>query len=198
MQKLTHDELYSLEEYDRIRSDFRNQVMQHKLNRRLPVGPDTALYFEDRMTMHYQVQEMLRAERIFKAAEIEDELAAYNPLIPDGSNLKATFMIEIDDPVQRRRQLARLIGIENAIWLHVAGHDPVRPVVNEDLIERTTDEKTSSVHFIRLELDKDMVRDLKNGAVLSIGIDHPAYTHAVNPVPDNIRQSLIRDLQGDS
>jgi hypothetical protein len=194
MQKLTHEDLYSLEEYDRIRGEFRDKVMAHKKNRRLPIGPDAALYFEDRLTMHYQVQEMLRAERIFKASEIEDELATYNPLIPDGSNLKATFMVEINDPVERKQQLSRLIGIEEAVWLQVDAHDAVRPIANEDLIERTSEEKTSSVHFFRFELDAAMVKDLKNGACLSAGIDHPAYRYEVAEVPDNIRSALVADL----
>ena len=194
MNKLTREDLYSLEEYDRIRSEFRAKVMQHKKDRRLAIGPDAALYFEDRLTMHYQVQEMLRAERIFRADEIEDELAAYNPLIPDGANLKATFMVEINDPEERRQRLSKLIGIEKVIWIRVKGHDPVRPITNEDLIERTSEEKTSSVHFIRLELDADMVRDLKNGAELAAGIDHPEYSHTVDVVPDNIRNALIGDL----
>ena len=194
MKKLTRKDLHSLEEYDRIRSDFRAKVMTHKQNRRLAIGPDVSLYFEDRLTMHYQVQEMLRAERIFKANDIDEELLAYNPLIPDGANLKATFMIEINDPEERRKRLAKMIGIEKAIWIRVAGHDVVRPFTNEDLIERTSDEKTSSVHFIRLELDDDMVRDLKQGAKLSAGIDHAEYNHTVATVPENIRNSLIQDL----
>lgn len=194
MEKLTIEQLYSLEEYDRQRSDFRQKVMQHKQNRRLAIGPDAALYFEDRLTMHYQVQEMLRAERIFNAEEINEELGAYNPLIPDGQNFKATFMVEIDDPEERKQRLAKFIGIEDAIWVQVAGHDKVRPFANEDLVERTNEEKTSSVHFIRLELDAGMIEDLKQGAALSAGIDHKEYDHTVDPVSDNIRNSLIQDL----
>jgi len=194
MQKLTLEDLYSLEEYDRSRLEFRKKVMAHKQNRRLAIGPDTALYFEDRLTMHYQVQEMLRAERIFEAHGIKEELSAYNPLIPDGSNFKATFMVEIDDPEERKKSLAKLIGVEGAIWIKVEGHKAVRPFTNEDLIERSSEEKTSSVHFIRFELDTDMVRDFKNGAKLSAGIDHPEYNHTVESVPGNIRQSLLQDL----
>lgn len=193
MSKLTRDDLYSLEEYDRMRNDFRKEVMAHKKNRRLPIGPNAALYFEDRKIMHYQIQEMLRAERIFQAKGIQDELDTYNPLIPDGTNWKATFMIEFDDPADRRKQLARMINIENSVWLQVDGFGRVKPVADEDL-ERSTEEKTSSVHFLRFELDDDMIKALKNGASLSAGIDHDAYRYSVEPVPDNIRQSLLGDL----
>lgn len=194
MLKLKLEDLYSLEEYDRLRTEFRKKVMAHKQNRRLDIGPDAVLYFEDRLTMHYQVQEMLRAERIFDAHGITEELSAYNPLIPDGNNFKATFMVEIDDPDERKKRLSKLIGVEQAIWIKVDGHNPVRPVANEDLIERSNEEKTSSVHFIRLELAADMVKDLKNGAKISAGIDHPEYNHTVTPIPENIRNSLLRDL----
>lgn len=193
MSKLTRDDLYSLEEYDRIRNDFRKEVMSHKQNRRLPIGPNATLYFEDRKIMQYQIQEMLRAERIFQAEGIQDELDTYNPMIPDGSNWKATFMIEFDDADERRKQLARMVNIENTVWLQVEGFDRVTPFADEDL-ERATEDKTSSVHFLRFELDDDMIQALKNGASLSAGIDHDAYRHSVEPVPDNVRQSLLEDL----
>lgn len=193
MGKLTRDDLYSLEEYDRIRNDFRKEVMSHKQNRRLPIGPNATLYFEDRKIMQYQIQEMLRAERIFQAEGIQDELDTYNPMIPDGSNWKATFMIEFDDADERRKQLARMVNIENTVWLQVEGFDRVTPFADEDL-ERATEDKTSSVHFLRFELDDDMIQALKNGASLSAGIDHDAYRHSVEPVPDNVRQSLLEDL----
>ena len=193
MQKLTRDQLMPLEQYAKARPEFRAKVMAHKKNRQVQIGPNATLYFEDRLTMHYQVQEMLRAERIFEEEGIEDELNAYNPLIPDGSNWKATFMIEYGDEDQRRVALARMIGVEHKVWVQVEGHDKVRPIADEDL-ERTTEEKTSSVHFLRFELTPTMVKAVKSGAAVSMGIDHPAYTHSVNPLPETIRASLAQDL----
>ena len=193
MQKLTREDLYSLEDYDRMRPEFRQKLMEHKKNRRLAIGPNANVYFEDRLTMQYQVQEMLRAEKIFQSADIDEELAAYNPLIPDGKNWKGTFMIEYDDPEVRRVRLGELIGIERALWFQVTDHDRVHPICNEDL-ERETEDKTSAVHFIRVELTDAMVKSLKDGAALHAGIDHPNYQHEVNPVPQNIRQSLVDDL----
>ena len=193
MQKLTRDQLMPLEQYAKQRNDFRTKVMAHKKNRQVQVGPHATLYFEDRLTMHYQVQEMLRAERIFEEAGIEDELNAYNPMIPDGSNWKATFMIEYGDEGERRVALGKLIGVEHKVWAQVAGFSKVWPIADEDL-ERTTDEKTSSVHFLRFELTSDMVKALKGGAALGIGIDHPAYVHSVNPVPSPVHTSLVADL----
>ena len=193
MQKLTRDKLYSLEKYDTIRKDCRNQVMAHKQNRRLPIGPNAALYFEDTLTIQYQIQEMLRIERIFEAEAIQDELDAYNPLIPDGRNWKATFMIEYGDEAERRRHLAKMMGIETAVWLRVGNGEKIVPIADEDL-ERTEEDKTSSVHFLRFELTADMIGDLRKGAPLAAGIDHPAYRHTVDPVPENIRQALLADL----
>jgi Protein of unknown function (DUF3501) len=192
MQKLSRDDLYSLEEYAELRQEFRTKALAHKKNRQLPIGPDATLYFEDRLTVQYQIQEMLRIERIFERKGIEMELNTYNPLIPDGGNLKATFMIEIEDPDERRRQLASMVGIENRIWLRVDGHEPVSPFADEDL-ERTTEETTSAVHFLRFELTPDMIAALKQGAGLSAGIDHPAYAHKVK-APENVRESLLLDL----
>ena len=193
MDKLSRNDLYSLEDYAGLRNEFRARVMEHKKNRRLAIGEHATLYFEDRLTMQYQVQEMLRAERIFEADGIEEELAVYNPLIPDGCNWKATFMIEYGDEVERREALARLLGVEEMIWLKAGGCEAVTPIANEDL-ERETDEKTSSVHFLRFELTDDMIKALKQGAPLSAGISHPEYTVTVDPVPGNIRQSLLNDL----
>ena len=193
MQKLTRDDLYSLEKYAEIRNDFRAEVMAHKKNRQLAIGPNATLYFEDRMLMQYQVQEMLRAEKIFEAEGIDEELAAYNPLIPDGSNWKATFMIEIADEAERRIALTRMLGIEDKVWVQVEGYEKVSPICDEDL-ERETETKTSSVHFLRFELSAEMVAALKSAASLSAGIDHPAYTHTVDPVPQNIKNSLVSDL----
>ncbi|HEB95197.1 MAG TPA: DUF3501 family protein [Sedimenticola thiotaurini] len=193
MTQLTRDDLYSLEEYARIRPDFRARVMAHKKSRQVALGPHATLYFEDRLTMQYQIQEMLRIERIFEEAGIQEELAAYNPLIPDGSNWKATFMIEYPDPEQRKAALARLIGIERRVWVQVADFEQVFPIANEDL-ERETDEKTSSVHFLRFELTPEMVRALKQGAALAMGVDHPEYRHEVRNLPDAVRDSLVEDL----
>ncbi len=167
--------------------------MAHKQHRQVAIGPNATLYFEDRLTMQYQVQEMLRIERIFEAEGINDELAAYNPLIPDGSNWKATFMVEFPEVEERREALKRLKGVENRVWVRVAGFEPVRPHVDEDL-EREDEEKTSAVHFMRFELTPEMVKAVKQGAAVAMGIDHPAYTHAVDPIPAATRDSLARDL----
>jgi hypothetical protein len=193
MSKLTRDDLFSLEKYAEMRPEFRARVMAHKKNRQLPIGPNATLYFEDALTMQYQIQEMLRAERIFESAGIQEELDAYNPLIPDGSNWKATFMVEYPDEAERREQLARLIGIERHIWVQVADFSRVTPIADEDL-ERETEEKTSSVHFLRFELSGEMVDAIKRGAAISIGIDHPNYTHSQEPIPQNVRDSLAADL----
>ena len=193
MTRLSHEDLYSLEEYSHIRQEFRAKVIEHKKCRRLPVGPHAALYFEDELTMQYQIQEMLRIERIFESQGIQDELDVYNPLIPDGMNWKATFMMEYDDVEERRRALAALVGIENHIWMQVAGFDKIRPIANEDL-ERSTEEKTSSVHFLRFELSQAMIEALKNGAQLAAGIDHPGYDYQVDAVPAPVLKSLIGDL----
>ncbi|MFQ5487396.1 MAG: DUF3501 family protein [Gammaproteobacteria bacterium] len=193
MRKLTHDDLYSLEEYDRQRPLFRDRVMQHKQRRRLAIGPHAALCFEDRLTMQYQVQEMLRAERLFEAGSIEDELAAYNPLIPDGDNWKATFMLEYSDMDERRVALAALVGIEDRVWLQVAGHDRLWAIADEDL-ERDTPEKTSAVHFLRFQLTPEMIAAAKAGAAIAAGIEHPAYHYAVDPIPAAVREALAGDL----
>ena len=190
---LTREDLYSLEEYARIRPDFRRRVMEHKRDRRVAMGPHATLYFEDRITMQYQVQEMLRAERIFEQEGIEEELQAYNPLIPDGSNLKATLMLEYPDERQRREALAGLIGVEDRIWMQVDGFGKVMAIADEDL-ERDTEEKTSSVHFLRFEFTHGMITALKSGAALSVGCDHPALMEAVSPIPQAVRDSLVADL----
>ena len=195
MKKLTRDDLYPLEKYAELRPGFRAQVMAHKQNRQVSIGPNATLYFEDRMTMQYQVQEMLRIERIFETEGINDELAAYNPLIPDGHNWKATFMVEYPEVEQRREALKRLKGVENHVWVRVAGFEPVRPIADEDL-EREDEEKTSSVHFLRFELTPGMVEAVRQGAAVAMGIDHPAYTHRVDPVPSATRDSLAKDLSG--
>jgi hypothetical protein len=193
MEKLTRGDLYSLEQYAERRPEFRARVMAHKQHRKLPIGPSATLYFEDRLTIQYQIQEMLRAERIFEPSGIEEELAAYNPLVPDGSNWKATLMIEEPDVDRRRELLADLVGIERRVWARVGGHEPVYALADEDL-DRGTEEKTASVHFLRFELDPAMVRDAKGGATLGFGIDHPGYTEQVDPVADAVRTALLADL----
>lgn len=193
MQKLNREDLYSLEQYAEIRQNFRAEVMAHKKNRQVPIGPNATLYFEDRLTIQYQVQEMLRVERIFEKSGIEEELETYNPLIPDGRNLKATFMIEYADPNERQRKLQSMIGIEGQIWLRVDGYSSITPFADEDL-ERTNEKATSAVHFLRFELTAEMIKSLKTGAKLSGGIEHPAYSHVVEDVSENVRSSLINDL----
>ena len=193
MQKLTRDDLFILEQYAEARPEFRNKVLAHKRNRRLELGTNAALYFEDRLTMQYQIQEMLRIERIFEAEGINEELDAYNPLIPDGSNWKATFMVEFAEVEQRRAMLTQLKGIEDRIYIRVADFDRVFAIADEDL-DRSDEEKTSAVHFLRFELTKEQVSALKCGASLIAGIDHENYQVEVSPVPDNIRESLLGDL----
>ncbi len=193
METLKHEDLYTLEDYSNRRLDFRAQVMAHKRPRRIRVGSNTSFYFEDRLTMHYQIQEMLRAERIFESDAIQEELDAYNPLIPTGTNWKATFMIEYEDVEERREALARLIGIERKAWVRVGGFEKVYAIADEDL-ERETEDKTSSVHFLRFELDGEMIQAAKAGADISVGIDHPEYSASIDPLPEASRQSLAADL----
>lgn len=192
MAKLTRADLMSLEEYSEKRAEFRQQMMAHKKPRKIYIGDNATLYFEDRMTMQYQIQEMLRIEKIFDAEGINEELEAYNPLIPDGSNWKATFMVEFPNEEERKVQLAKLIGIEKKTWVQVGDADKVYPISNEDL-ERETEEKTSSVHFMRFELTADMVAAAKAGAAITMGISHPEYTHDV-ALSDESRASLVADL----
>lgn len=183
----------SLEEYAGCRGDWRNQVILHKKNRQIALGPNARLYFEDRLTMQYQIQEILRIEKIFEAQAIEEELESYNPLIPDGANWKATFMIEYADETERRRALSRLIGIERRIWIRIADFDAITPIANEDLI-RETEVKTSAVHFLRFELTPEMIRAVKQRAGIFIGVDHENYPYETGPVPASIAESLAKDL----
>lgn len=193
MQKLKRQDLMSLERYAEQRAVFREKVMAHKRNRRLDLGTNAALYFEDRLTMQYQVQEMLRIERIFEADGINEELEAYNPLIPDGSNFKATFMVEFPEIEERREMLSRLLGIEDRVYIQVVDFDRVFAIADEDM-DRTDSEKTSAVHFLRFELKPELVAALKSGASLIGGIDHENYRVEVAPIADNIRESLVNDL----
>ncbi len=194
MDKLTPADLMSLERYARERPAFRARVIEHKRNRKLALGPNLTWSFEDRLTMQYQIQEMLRAERIFETEGIREELDAYNPLIPDGSNWKATLLIEFPDVAERQRQLAQLIGLEDRCWVQVRGQDRVYAIADEDL-ERENAEKTSAVHFLRFELAPVMISTLKSGATLAAGVDHDRYRHCVDPVPEPLRAALVADLK---
>ncbi len=192
MPKLTRQDLYSLERYAEVRTDFRRRVIAHKKNRRLALNEHVTLYFEDVLTVQYQIQEMLRIERIFEAAGIQEELDVYGALIPDGSNWKATFMIEYADEVERKQALARMIGIEQTVWMQVDGFDPVYAIANED-IDRSAPDKTASVHFMRFELTSAMRAAAKGGSKLSAGIDLVVcQTRLI--IPDNIRAALVDDL----
>jgi hypothetical protein len=193
MQKLSRDSLMTLEAYAKARKDFRAKVIAHKKNRTLHLGQHLTILFEDELTIRYQVQEMLRVERIFEEQGIQDEIDAYNPLIPDGSNFKATLMIEYEDVGERRDALAKLKGVEDRVWVRVEGCPAVYAIADEDL-ERETDEKTSSVHFLRFELTREMAESLKYGVALAIGVDHPHYHARIDPVPVPIRAALVKDL----
>jgi len=190
---IRRESLLSLERYARERDAWRARVIEHKKLRTVHLGEHVTLLFEDELTIRYQVQEMLRIERIFEEDGIQHELDAYNPLVPDGGNWKATMLIEYPDAEERRRELARLKGVERRVWVRVAGGEPVQAVADEDL-ERENEEKTSSVHFLRFELDAGARERLKRGAALAIGVDHPAYRAALDPVPAAVRSALLRDL----
>jgi hypothetical protein len=192
MKPLTRNDLMSLEEYAGQRAEFRDRVLEHKKARRVDIGPNLTLYFEDRLTVQYQVQEMLRIERIFEAAGIEEELAAYNPLIPDGRNLKCTAMLEFEDVAERRRRLAELVGVENRIWLQVEGFEPVYAIANEDL-DRSTDEKTSAVHFMRFEFTAEMIAALRSGAAFTAGVNSDLYRHET-AIEGATRAALLSDF----
>lgn len=192
MPKLSRADLWSLEEYAERRPTFRAEIMAHKKNRQLPLGKHARLYFEDTLTIRYQIQEMLRIEKVFEASGIEEELEAYNPLIPDGNNWKATFMLEYDDPEERADQLAKMIGIEDKVWLQAEDCEPVYAIADEDM-DRQNEVKTSSVHFLRFQLDATMIAAIQNGASISAGIDHPAY-EVTTILPEVIRNSLAADL----
>ena len=194
MTKLNRKDLYSLEEYSEIRDEFRERVMAHKKNRRLYLGDNLALLFEDRLIMHYQIQEMLKAEKIFDAEGIQEELDAYNPLIPDGTNWKATMMIQYADVHERQQMLAQLVGIEDKVWLRVGDMDKIYAIADEDL-ERATEDKTSAVHFLRFELSPAMIAEVHKGASISAGVDHQNYNVSVAPIADNVARSLADDLE---
>jgi hypothetical protein len=193
MAQITRDSLMTLEAYARARPEFRARVMAHKKPRTVSLGEHVTLLFEDELTIRYQIQEMLRAERIFEEEGIQSELDAYNPLMPDGANWKATMLIEYPDENERREMLARLIGIEDRVWVQVAGHARVHAVADEDM-ERENESKTSAVHFLRFDLGASAARALKEGAALAIGVDHPRYSATIAAVSPETRASLAEDL----
>lgn len=189
---ITRDDLMSLEQYAEKRPEFRRKVLDHKKYRQIGLGPNTTLYFEDRLTLLYQIQEMLRIEKVFEADGINDELEAYNPLVPNGRNFKATFMVEYPDPEIRAEQLQKLVGVEDLLWMQIGGTDKVWAIADEDL-ERSTESKTSAVHFVRFEINDAMAESLKNGSEWHIGVKHPVYSYDVK-VEGKIRENLINDL----
>ena len=195
MAFITRDSLMTLEAYAKARSDFRAQVMAHKKDRIVHLGEHVTLIFEDELTMRYQVQEMLRAEKMFEEEGIQDELSAYNPMIPDGNNWKATMMIEYTDLDERRRMLENLIGVEDQVWIRAGDLNKVYAIADEDL-ERENAQKTSAVHFLRFELSREIINSLKRGGELAIGVNHPAYSVSLDAIPPNIQASLLQDLAG--
>ena len=193
MNVLTRADLLSLEDYSQQRAEFRQQVMNHKKNRHVQLGDHLRLLFEDRLTVQYQIQEMLRVERIFESAGIQEELEAYNPLIPDGDNWKATMMIEFPDVAERKTELGKLIGVEDSVWVRVGEMDSVYAIADED-IDRETDEKTSSVHFLRFQLTADMIGAAKAGEAIAVGVDHSSYSRVVDPLAKQCQDALVADL----
>jgi hypothetical protein len=193
MPRIARASLLTLEAYARQRSAFRERVLAHKKSRTVHLGEHLTLLFEDELTVRYQIQEMLRIEKTFEEAGIQDELDVYNPLVPDGQNWKATLLVEYEDVEERRHALARLQGIEDRVWVQVAGQPRAQAIADEDL-ERGTAAKTSSVHFVRFELTPAMIAALKAGAGLAIGVDHPEYRATLDPVPEATRKALLADL----
>jgi hypothetical protein len=193
MPKITRDSLMTLEAYSKARPEFRTRVIAHKKLRTIALGANITLLFEDEMTVRYQVQEMLRIEKIFEEEGIQHELESYNPLVPDGRNFKATMMIEYADPAERKEWLAKLIGVEDKVWVQVEGSPKVYAIADEDL-ERENDSKTSSVHFLRFELSQDMAAALKYGVSIAMGVDHANYKATIDRLPDENRAALVKDL----
>lgn len=193
MPKLSRDHLMTLEAYAKARPALRAQVMAHKKDRTIALGDHVTLIFEDQLTIRYQIQEMLRVERIFEEAGIQDELDAYNPLIPDGTNWKVTMLIEYPDVSERQAMLSRLKGIEGRVWVQAAGQKKIYAIADEDL-ERANEEKTSAVHFLRIELNAASIAAIKQGAAIAIGVEHPEYTAQIAALPEHVRSSLAQDL----
>lgn len=193
MPRITRESLMSLEAYAKVRPDFRANVIAHKKNRTVHLREHVSLQFEDEMTMRYQIQEMLRVERIFEEQGIRDELNAYNPLVPDGNNWKATMLIQYPDVAQRQGALAELIGVEDRVWVQVEGCPRVYAIADEDM-PRENDSKTSAVHFLRFDLDASMKQALRVGGEIRVGVDHPRYQVTLDAVPAEVRESLLKDL----
>ena len=193
IQKLTKNSLWTLEHYARVRDKFRKEMIEHKKSRMVSLGENLTLHFEDAQTIKYQVQEILRIEKTFEEEGRVDELEAYNPLIPDGTNFKCTMMIEFSDEAVRKEKLKSLKGIEDKVWVRVEGRDKVWAIADEDLA-RENDEKTSAVHFLRFELDEDMIKSLHYGVEMSIGVDHTQYSVSIDPVSIDLRNNLVKDL----
>ena len=191
---LTKESLWSLEEYSDRREQFRQEVLEYKKVRRIQLGEHLYLLFEDETTIKYQIQEMLRIENIFDSSGIQDELDAYNPLIPDGDNLKCTMLIQYEDPEERKEWLSKLVGVEDKVWLQIGDNEKVFPIADED-IERTREEKTSSVHFLRYQLSAEQIAALETGAPLRAGVEHHAYSCDDITVQDDVRRSLLGDLK---
>jgi hypothetical protein len=194
--QITRDSLLTLEAYAKARKDLRALVIAHKRKRTIHLGPHLTLLFEDERTIRYQIQEILRAEKAFEEEAIQDELDAYNPLVPDGHNWKATLLIEYEDIVERKHALSILRGIEDRVWVQVGVAPRVYAIADEDL-DRENEDKTSAVHFVRFELTEAMIDDLARGAALAIGADHPSYTFTLRPVPEPTRAALLADLVTD-
>jgi len=193
MRRISRGSLLTLESYARQRREFRAQVLDHKRDRKVQLGEHVSLIFEDELTVRYQVQEMLRIEKVFEEEGIQDELDAYNPLIPDGSNLKATMMIEFEEPEVRVRELARLKGIEDRVYIQVEGHAKSYAIADEDM-ERENDEKTSSVHFLRFEFEPGAIEGFRSGAEVAVGIDHPCYAFCLEAISPVVQTALARDF----
>ena len=191
---LTKESLWGLEEYSDRREQFRQEVLEYKKVRRIQLGEHIYLMFEDETTIKYQIQEMLRIEKIFDSSGIQDELDAYNPLIPDGDNLKCTMLIQYEDPEERKEWLSKLVGVEDKVWLQIGDNEKVFPIADED-IERTREEKTSSVHFLRYQLSAEQITALETGAPLRAGVEHHAYSCDDITIQDDVRRSLIGDLK---
>jgi hypothetical protein len=194
MTNLKREDLMSLEEYAEKRADFREKVLEHKKTRNVALGEHATLYFEDALTIQYQIQEMLRIEKIFEVDAIKEELDTYNPLVPDGSNWKATFMIEFGDAEERAKVLATLGGVEDTVWVQVEGFEKVLAIANEDM-ERSTDKKASAVHFMRFELTADMSKAVRENKDISMGIDYDGFEQLVNPISESSRLSLMNDIK---
>jgi len=192
MKKLDYADILSVDRYEGIRPLFSPKVIEHKARRRVALGPNISILFEDRLTVRYQIQEMMRTEKILGKEEVEDEISVYNPLIPDGSNWKATMMIEFGDPKIRRKALSRLVGIEDKVCVMVSGTGKVCAIADEDT-RRSTNEKTAAVHFLRFELPPELRESVKNGADIVLTVEHPSYSYTVE-VPEESRVTLASDL----